>query len=293
MTLTGVSDAQPIEAAGAVVWREGDDGIEVVLIHRPKYDDWSFPKGKLDPGEQQLEAAVREVAEETGLRVRLGAPVAAQTYAISEGHKRVHYWSARPTSDADVSGYRPNAEVDAVTWVPLATARRRLTHSHDAAVLDAFSESPFRASPLLVLRHAKARPRAAWQGADVGRPLADLGRRQARALVPLLQAYDVQRVLTSDAARCTATVQPYAREALIDLESEHALSEDGADPAGLTRTIRELVSARTRAVVCSHRPVLPELFTALGVPDRRLEPGGFVVAHRRSGRVQATEQHTA
>src|SRR3954452_1915291 len=111
-----MAEALEILSAGAVVSRKGPD---VLLVHRPKYDDWSFPKGKLDPGEHVTTAAVREVAEETGLDVRLGPPLRDQEYAVAPGWKKVHYWVARTVDADDVSGYRPNAEVDAVEWVPL------------------------------------------------------------------------------------------------------------------------------------------------------------------------------
>ena len=120
-----------VVAAGAVVVRKGPHGREVLLVHRPKYDDWSFPKGKLDRGEHAVAAAVREVAEETGLHVRLGPPLPSQRYPVGRRMKTVHYWTGRVVGDDDVSGYRPNDEIDAVAWVPFGEARERLTYEHD------------------------------------------------------------------------------------------------------------------------------------------------------------------
>src|SRR6188472_3608982 len=94
-------------AAGAVVLRQHND--EVLLVHRPKYDDWSFPKGKLDRGEHATSAAIREVEEETGVRIRLGVPLRDQRYPIRAGTKLVHYWVGRAVGDGDVSGYQPNS----------------------------------------------------------------------------------------------------------------------------------------------------------------------------------------
>src|SRR3954454_24592860 len=124
-----MTEPGPIVAAGAVVLRKGP---QVLLVHRPKYDDWSFPKGKLDPGEHVTAAGVREVAEETGLHVRLGPPLAGQRYPIAGGRmKTVSYWVGRVVGSDDVSGYRPNAEIDRVAWFPYAEALERLTHEHD------------------------------------------------------------------------------------------------------------------------------------------------------------------
>src|SRR5690349_1211197 len=95
-----------MRSAGVVVFRPGK---QVLLVHRPKYDDWSFPKGKLDRGEHPAAAAVREVAEETGLAVRLGVPLGSQRYPISRGTKSVTYWAGRVVGDDDVSTYAPNA----------------------------------------------------------------------------------------------------------------------------------------------------------------------------------------
>ncbi|MGH3386747.1 MAG: NUDIX hydrolase [Nocardioidaceae bacterium] len=286
--------SEPTLAAGAVVWRKGDQGVEVVVVHRPKYDDWSFPKGKLDPGEHHLAAAVREVAEETGLRVRLGPALPVQTYTMSaNGLKLVHYWTARQVGDGDVADYHPNAEIDAVTWLPVRKARRRLSYPHDDELLDAFEDAPYRSRPLVILRHAKARSRSSWHREDTARTLTEAGRRQARDLVPMLQAYDVQRVLTSDAVRCAATVRPFADESLRDIETDRRLSEEAADPVTVARGMRRLLRGKARAVVCSHRPVLPAIFDAVGVDDPRLKPGSFVVVHHRGGRAQATEEHTA
>ena len=125
-------DANDVQSAGVVVFRPGR---QVLLVHRPKYDDWSFPKGKLDRGEHATTAAVREVLEETGLRVRLGRPVSEQRYPVGQRMKTVRYWSGRAVGDDDVSGYLVNAEIDDVEWVSHDEARERLTYSRDVATL--------------------------------------------------------------------------------------------------------------------------------------------------------------
>jgi 8-oxo-dGTP diphosphatase len=289
-----VTVVSPVLAAGAVVWRTGDDGVEVALVHRPRYDDWSFPKGKLEPGEHPLVAAVREVAEETGLAVRLGTGLPVQTYAVSDGAtKHVHYWSARQTSAGDVTAYRPNAEIDKVRWMSLAKAEGRLTYPRDRDVLSAFQASPYRSEPLIVLRHARAKSRSTWRRPDVERTLSDEGKQQAQRLVPLLQSYGVERVLTSDAVRCAATVRPFAKQSLIDVEPDHRLSEDGLDTGRLRRRMSTLLEQSSVVIVCSHRPVLPLLFEALGLPDPGLRAGDFIVMHRDGGHVRATEKHVS
>src|SRR3712207_70034 len=107
----------PVLAAGAVTLRRRDGAAELLMVHRPKYDDWSFPKGKLDPGEDVTVAAVREVAEETGLDIRLGPPLTPQVYDVGDGAartKRVRYWTGRLVGGDDVSTYQPTDEVDEV-----------------------------------------------------------------------------------------------------------------------------------------------------------------------------------
>ncbi|MDQ4085234.1 MAG: NUDIX domain-containing protein [Actinomycetota bacterium] len=283
----------PVLAAGAVVWRPANGAVAVLLVHRPKYDDWSFPKGKVDPGEHLTATAVREVAEETGLEVRLGIPLPQQEYVSAPGvTKRVCYWAARPAdTDTSVDDYVPNREVDAVVWLPLDQARERLTYARDVHVLQAFAVGAYRAEPLVVLRHAQALPRDSWTGPDRERGLAAAGEREACALVPLLRAYGVRRVLSSDASRCTATVQPYAEAGRLRVEIDHRLSEEGLHSAAAARRMQTLLDDDRPVVVCSHRPVLPALFEAIGMHDPGLRPGAFVVVHREGGQVRATEQH--
>jgi 8-oxo-dGTP diphosphatase len=292
-----VSDPRTVPAAGAVVWRPSGDGTvaDVLLIHRPRYDDWSFPKGKLDPGEPAVVAAVREVAEETGVVVRLGSPLPEQEYATAAGlAKQVRYWAARPVDDTtDVSAFTPNAEVDQVAWVGVDQARRRLSYPRDVAVLDAFAGTDpdeHAAAPLLLLRHTQAQPRESWPHDDRDRPLAAEGQTAARRLVPLLAAFGVRRVVSSDAVRCATTVEPYAEHAGLRVETDPRLSEEGDDD-GVTARVTALLHSDEPLVVCSHRPMLPSLFRALGVPDPALEPGGFVVVHRHAGRVVGVELH--
>jgi 8-oxo-dGTP pyrophosphatase MutT (NUDIX family)/phosphohistidine phosphatase SixA len=282
---------EEILAAGAVITRKGP---QVLLVHRPKYDDWSFPKGKLDPGEHPVTAAVREVAEETGLDIRLGPPLPDQEYVVGNGTlrpKRVHYWVGRPVHGDDVSGYRPNEEIDAVEWVDLDKAPRRLTYDRDRAVLEAFRRVRRKSAPLLVLRHAKACARDSWSDDDRERPLHKRGELQADELVPLLGAYGVTRIVSSSSRRCWATVTPYAEVTDTELEVLDELSEEDATEADVTAVVHRLLESREPTVLCTHRPVLPLVYDALGVRDPGLAPGELLVVHHRTGQVLATEEH--
>ena len=275
-----------VVAAGVVVWRPGH---EVLLVHRPRYDDWSFPKGKLDPDEAAPVAAVREVHEETGLGVRLGPPLPDQEYAVGAGHKVVHYWVGWVVGDDDVSGYEPNHEIDAVAWVPLDEARDRLTYRRDRETLEAACEwrKPTRA--LVVLRHGKARSRKSWDGDDRDRTLEQLGEEQAHRLASLLGVWDVAHVVTSSSARCLQTVTPYAEAARRKVRTTGALSEEDATEAAVGEVVTGLLGKRRGAVLCTHRPVLPTVLDAAGVRPESLEPGGFVVVHHRNGLAATAE----
>lgn len=284
--------AGDVRAAGAVVFRPGR---QVLLVHRGRYDDWSFPKGKLDRGEHETTAAVREVAEETGLHVRLGPPLRDQRYTVARGTKTVHYWAGRVVGDDDVSGYAVNDEIDAVEWVDRDEAATRLTYDRDRATLREALGVRRRTQALVVLRHASARSRKAWRGDDRDRPLLQAGRAHALRLVPALAAYDVDRVVSSPALRCLETVAPFAETVGVGPERDDRLSEEDARGAGVRALVERLVDdgGRTRrgALLCTHRPVLPRVFAALGLPDPALDPGELVVVHLRKGRVVACERH--
>jgi 8-oxo-dGTP diphosphatase len=284
--------AADVVAAGAVVFRPGR---EVLLVHRGKYDDWSFPKGKLDPREHPTTAAVREVAEETGLHVRLGPPLTTMRYENQGRMKTVHYWQGRAVGDTDVSAYEPNDEIDQVAWLDLAKAAELLTYTRDRALLEDAVRLRKPTQALVVLRHGHARSRKTWKKDDRLRPLLTGGRDEAFRLVPVLAAYAVGRVVSSGSTRCVETVAPFVETVGLDLEAREELSEEGCEPGAVARTVRGLVrdvqDQGAGAVLCSHRPVLPHVFAALGVPDPRLEPGEMLVAHLRKDRVVATEQH--
>lgn len=282
-----------ILAAGVVVFRPGR---EVLLVHRPAYDDWSFPKGKLDRGEHAVAAAVREVAEETGLHVRLGPPLGSQRYPVGQRSKTVHYWTGRVVGSDDVSGYRPNDEIDEVRWVGVERAEQLLTYEHDRATLAEALTRRRRTRALVILRHARARSRTTWRTDDRLRPLLQVGEAQASALVPLLAAYDVREVVSSPSTRCVQTVRPFVETTGYALDLRAELSEERADAAAIDELVARLearVAADAGVVVCSHRPVLPLVVAAAGLEDTgpELEPAELLVVHLRKGRVVAVERH--
>ncbi len=257
-------------AAGCVPWRRHKGKLLVAVIHRQRYDDWSWPKGKLDAGEDWPVAAAREVLEETGLTVRLGAPLPSSTYPIQEPTgltvlKEVRYWAAAVTGGDG----RLRHEVDKVAWLSPRKAAARLTYDRDREQLEALVAAEdarqLRAWPLLVVRHAKAVPRKQWSKVDWRRPLDERGFRQAAALVPVLHAYGVEDVITSSATRCVDSVKPYARSRGLTLRSTVVLSEEGFEenPGPAIKQLRGMLKQGRPTALCSHGPVLQPLFDLL------------------------------
>ena len=256
-----------IVAAGVVVWRRGPDGPEVLLIHRPRRDDWSLAKGKRDPGEQLPETAVREVAEETGIRPVLGRRLRTVRYLAGGHPKVVHYWAAAGPMPDRGAPFIPNNEVDRIEWLSLPRAVERVSYPDDVTVLEDFAQWPHRTVPLILARHASAGRKEDWDGDDLLRPLDHQGRADALALVPLLSCFDPVRVVSSSALRCTETVAPYAAHAGAPVEVDDAFLVPGrvhdsshrtglADPAP---ALERLLAAGVPTLVCAHRENIPEL----------------------------------
>ncbi|MGH3499607.1 MAG: NUDIX hydrolase [Nocardioidaceae bacterium] len=282
---------EAVRAAGCVLWRSVGDGPEVLLVHRPRWSDWSFPKGKLGAYETPLAAAVREVQEETGLCPCLGPRLPDLTHRLSDGRaKVVAYWAARPCGQAHTSATEPEPEVDRSAWLTLPEAHQALTYPGDATLLDALTSEVLASRPLVIVRHAQARDRGGWRGRDSTRPLTGHGRSQATRLAAVLAAYGVRRVLSSDATRCLETVTPYAGPAQgVEVTPTTALSEDGHTPAGVSTLLDTLLADDRGVAMCTHRPVLPLITTALGVQPVSLDPGDIVVVHHAGQDVVAME----
>lgn len=300
-----------VRAAGALCWHRGPDGLRVLLVHRPRYQDWSWPKGKLELGEPTPAAAVREVTEETGLVASLGIPLPSARYPLgTEATKHVWYWAAQVPDGAQPSPPSPE-EVDETAWVTPEEADRRLTRRADRvqlkALLDADAGGVLDTWPLVVLRHAHAHPKTGWDGSNADRPLSPPGMEQARALPPLLAAWSPLRVVCSPWERCVQTVEPYLYTTGTRLRTKTRLSEEGhrRDPSAVAHFVSSLLEKQRPALVCTHRPVLTTVLGTLAghatagvgdsVPrgDPYLEPGEALVAHvgRRSGRIVAVERH--
>jgi 8-oxo-(d)GTP phosphatase len=297
--MADAADNGDIRAAGAVLWRAAGHGREVALVHRPKYDDWSFPKGKLEPGEHRLLAAVREVAEETGVHAILGRPLPTSHYDRGGRPKRVDYWAGHPAPGGQPP-FQANHEVDAVAWLPVPAARGALSYSRDAAILDDFAAGPADTVPLTFLRHASAGARDDWAGDDLHRPLDAGGAAESELLARLLSCFGTGRVISSAAERCVATVRPYAAAtgAKVEIEPAFTVGRAEAGPAEAAARVADIVRAGQAAVICAHRENLPPMLTAacavLGAQppgDLPLDKGDFWVLHAAGGRLAAAERH--
>jgi 8-oxo-dGTP pyrophosphatase MutT (NUDIX family)/phosphohistidine phosphatase SixA len=293
-----VSSAAAIEAAGGLLWRTGENGTEVALVHRPKYDDWTLPKGKLEPGEHPLVAALREVEEESGARAVPGRPLGIARYAVDGRPKRVQYWGLRWAG----GDFRPSTEVDEVDWVPIEKAADRLRPDRDGFVVDEFLRDPRPTRACVVVRHARAGSRSAWKGSDVDRPLDGGGSEQARVLAILLTAYEVSRAYSADVRRCLDTLAPFADAAGLTIEGEHLFSEAGfpADPEAAVARALEIVSSAGSVAICTQGGALPDLVVEMcrrlgTLPEgmRAVRKGSLVVVHlsvEAPTRVIAVEQ---
>jgi 8-oxo-(d)GTP phosphatase len=285
--MPSTSRSGEVRAAGAVVLRKS----RVLVVHPPAYDDWSFPKGKRDGGEVSPVAAVREVQEETGLVVRLGVPLSSQAYPHGPRTKIVDYWVGRVVGDHDVTGYQVNSEIDEVDWVDVEKAERRLSYARDAETLAEALATGKPTRALVVLRHGQARSRKNWHEDDRTRPLLVSGVVQARAVAPVLGAFGVSRIVASSSIRCADTVAPYAERSGRSVTRTDKLSEEDATATSVRRIVDRLLQSGEDAVLCTHRPVLPAVYDAIGIPPEQQATGEVVVVHHRRGRVRALERH--
>lgn len=285
-------------AAGAVCWRIVGGKTQVLLVHRKERADTSLPKGKLDPGETPPQTAVREIAEETGLSITLGAPLGTIEYTMPGGREKiVYYWAAEVDDDiVDASTFVPNEEIAAVEWLPIKAARAALSYDRDQDVLDRFAErvkaGTARTFPIIALRHGKAVPPGSWDGPDATRPLLHRGLEQSQNVAPAVAAWSPKKLISSPATRCLATIEPVAALTGLPVKRSPGISQDAYEEG--TAKVRSIVTKRIRkqesVVLCSHGPVLPEIIdavadatnTPLDAPLRRaamLSTSEFTVLH--------------
>lgn len=302
MALGGGEQGTEIRAAGAMLWRPGADGPEVALVHRRRYDDWSLPKGKSLPGEHVLLTAVREVAEETGVRVVLGRRLPSTHYQQHGNRpKTVDYWAAKAAGGPQ-PGFIPNDEVDEVGWLGLPEARERLSYPHDVAVLDEFAVGPPDTVPLILVRHASAGSKDQWRAAghddDLKRPLDAVGRQQQEDLALLLRCYGTARVLSSAAERCAETVQAYAGLTGQPVQTDPAFTVGLGAVAEARRRVGEILGSGLPAVICGHREnlsaILEEACSVLGAKAPESHPlplGGFWVLQAGGHALVSREEH--
>ncbi|PJJ61934.1 NUDIX hydrolase [Compostimonas suwonensis] len=287
-----------VYAAGAVCWRIVDDKPHVLVIHRTQHKDVSLPKGKVDPGETLPQTAVREILEETGLRVALGVPLGISRYPLMSGREKiVHYWAAEITEDAvNASTFLPNDEVAGLEWLTIKKARAALSYERDVEILDTFQalvkQGVLGTYAIIALRHAKAVPPFEWEGDDASRPLSRRGEQQAASLVDTISAWRPRRIVSSTAQRCQSTVEPLSRAVGRKVVTTAAISQDAYEngQADVREVVGRRVRSRKTSVLCSHGPVLPEIIReislATGTPAgsyvnnaSTLDTAAFAVVH--------------
>lgn len=255
----------PILAAGGLVIRPEENGTyRVLLVHRPRYDDWSLPKGKADPGETPESTAIREVEEETGVRAEVITPLAEVEYRVSSGRRKmVRYFAMRHRSEEP---FRPNDEVDEIRWLEPDQAADLTTYDHDRVLIQSDIDALMSLGTVWLVRHAAAGDRTSWTDDDRLRPLTDKGRKQAVAIAAALFSHHVDEIFSSPYVRCRETVQPLAERGGLDVKDSDHLAEGARDGETL-EWLRSL--GGKHVVACSHGDVIPSVIRrleALGVP---------------------------
>ena len=278
--------SSPILAAGAVLWRKSEKKkIEVLIIHRPKYDDWTFPKGKAEIGEPLIACAYREVLEETNIETAFGPYLGEVEYLTNDGKKKVSFWSAKVVKEKE---FNPNTEVDQLKWVQVTKVKELLTLDTDRKILEQFLQIEPDTKPLILLRHAKAVTRDEWQGEDDDRPLDSYGQNQAKRLLAMYQVFNLEQIHCSDAVRCYDTVVAIAKGLNIKLEVTGKLSESTfkKDKEKAFDYAKDLIKLNESVLLCSHNPILPKMLNKLtkksevDADEGKLLPADGWVIHR-------------
>ena len=272
-----------VVAAGGVVLRSHHKkGTQVLMIHRESYDDWSLPKGKGLSDELLPETAIREIREETGVTACLDLRLPTQQYTISKGLKATHYWRAGVVEQRP---RKPDKEVQKVKWFSIEEALGQLSYEADREVVQAAIDMPS-TNVLMIVRHGKAMLRKDWTGPDQRRRLGGRGRKQAQRLMDLLDAFCIERLVSSSSTRCVQTLEPYAESRRLPIRKVDVLTEEKGTqhPKRVGRFMAELKTDLDRpTVICGHRPVLPAMFEGLG-----MEPKPMVVAEAMALHLDAT-----
>ena len=286
-----------VHAAGGVLWRGDPERPEVALVHRPRYDDWSLPKGKAKDGEHLLVTACREVREETGSDLVMGAYLTVVRYRVKASgrtaDKVVPYWAMRSTDQH----FEPDREVDEVAWLSLEAAAKRVDKATDRVVLGTFRRAPKDTTPLVLVRNAATS--APRRGLPHAQRLNATGRDQAAALAAVLDEVGATSLLSADMPACVDTLKPFARTSGQPLTRTRQLTRPVFDgrARSVAKEIKGLAAEETLAVCGPHRVVIGLLEQlAHGAPaqpphDRALRKGGWWILHHRRGAVLAYERH--
>jgi 8-oxo-(d)GTP phosphatase len=259
--LADVSTTKLVRAAGGVVWRQGPESLEIALVHRPRYDDWSLPKGKLNRGEHPLAAAVREVYEETAVRATPRSRLPTIRYLTGQPgvEKLVDFWAMRAES---WSPREPDHEIADVRWIAGTDALSLLSYVHDRGVVKAFLEQPPPSGVVAIVRHGNAGERGSWPGDDNERPLDTDGVAQSEQLASLLGLLAPRRIVSAMPKRCVQTMQPLAAYTDLVVETDPAFNEDAAaDDAA--DAVRDLAGATDTVVICSQGDLIPPVLCRL------------------------------
>jgi 8-oxo-dGTP diphosphatase len=292
-----------VYAAGIVCWREVKGSLEVLLVHRPKYKDWTFPKGKQDEGEYLPETAVREMKEETGISLKLGRNLGEISYKIEGGDKKfVTYWSSKAREKSwKKKRFKANDEVSEIVWEGAEKALQKLSYKHDQKLLRdvvrLHQANELETRALVLLRHGLATPRTEWKGQEAKRPLLPEGRQQAKRLVSLLSAFGPKRLVTSPWKRCEQTIAPYAKAGKKKVIERSQFTELSSklSPRKTKMAVEAIFEQSKSALLCTHRPALPTITQTLAShakpPIREeilsataLKPAEFVVLRLSLGK---------
>jgi len=281
-----------IRAAGALLWRENSDLVtEVAMIHRPRYDDWSLPKGKIEVGETALQCAYRELLEETGIKGTFTRELGYVEYEESGEQKRVRYWAAKCALSN--TQFTANEEVDEIRWLKISDAKALATHESDQSIIDTFASQDPHTDTLIILRHTKALERGDWDEEDSQRTLSESGFDQAQLLIKHLEPFAIDELYTSNYTRCVQTVTPLAHLRGLTITEVPSLNEEtfNEDPERSISFANAVKQDEKNILICSHNPVIPTMVrgilnTKLKNKDLiKLEPGDAWIVHRLHGEI--------